>query len=733
MKRGVALLLTVMLAGFIRVGAAPAQTGSFLQDWEISGENTARYEKYDYWGDKGGSPYQYTGGEFYNELNTTFGRRYSPYDTFQGRASLLYNDSDYRSQHRGFVLERFNLTWEKGDVSVPFRAQGGDIFSFLSLRTIQRSLKGAQLEIQPRSGSEQRTHSLIFFSGTGVDDYRDFTPANNLFSGASWRTEDRRWGNYSLNLVQNHQASDGTNNLPARSQVATSLTGEKIFGFSGQKVTLEGEVDYFSGDYLSGAATKENRSSMGYFGQLAGETGTPFTYRFRVEDYGKDFRPAGSSVNQDYQAYEAHGAWRFKGGLNLRGRAQHFVDGVNSGNPTKTSVGGINLAGPFSVKALPGLTTSLDAFLQEAKNRDNSLNNRVSSVNLSLSMPVKGWAARLSLAGRHTEDYSSTGNPTQRSYDTTLNATHGIALGGFKGSITPGVVYQKAGGNGTDGDNYGVSLALQLVRNPHQVGFDGRFLAKKVYTPGTINDLTNNVGINYRYTAGPHIVGVELNYNDRDPSPGASTEAYKVAFFYTFQFGKPAGMPVSDAVRSLVAAPPAPSAEKEPAATAKAGPSFVGEDLTGVVERLAKEGITGGVMQPGLVVYEARLFGEIDQRQRFALLHDGKRVTGTVLTVEFDDVGDQRTVSQTYQRVLAAVLKRLGAPSETFEQGQFSPDFVRDVNAGKFIRVSEWKTATGLIRFGIPQRLDRQVRMELQYAVKFPTIRDTFWSVEDLR
>lgn len=49
-----------------------------------------------------------------------------------------------------------------------------------------------------------------------------------------------------------------------------------------------------------------------------------------------------------------------------------------------------------------------------------------------------------------------------------------------------------------------------------------------------------------------------------------------------------------------------------------------------------------------------------------------------------------------------------------------------DVQTDQFIRLSEWRMPDGVIRFGIPRRLDRIVR-------SFPDATQTRWSFEELR
>jgi hypothetical protein len=582
---------------------------------------------------------------------------------------------------------------------LPLRAMAGDNFPFLSLRTFQRSLKGVQFEVQPLQGTPGRGQSILAFSGTGKDDYNNMAKAmTELYSGASWTFEDGKFGNYSLNFVQNHREKDDALVLPAREQTVTSITGEKAFAFLKQKITIEGEAAYVNGDTVSSQNTTQ------------GETGTPFTYCLRTEIYGKDFRPNAASVTQDYQAYEAHGGWKFKSNLNLMGRVQHFIDSASTVNPTETNTGGLNLSGPLTVTFLPGLSTSIDAFIQDVKSKDNATNRQTVSLNTNFTMPVGTWSGRLNLVGRQIDNYATTTNGPQRLYEANVNATRPFKIAGFQGSITPGLVYQNQQGSGTDRENIGGSLGLQLVRDVHKRGFDYRTLSQNPAADGSIDELNNSFAPNYRYTIGAHTIGLEGDYGDHRPQPGEYTQSFRIAILYTFHFDKPAGTKTSDALASAFKIPAAAvSGQKlaaapegqQPVTSVTTPAVFMGEDLVKVMEQLVNQGISGGLVQPGMVVYETRLINDIDKRQRFALINDGKKVTGTALVIDFDNVGSRETAKQVFERARAVMIKRLGAPSDAYEQGNFTANFERDVNAGQFIRVMEWNTAKGKARFGI--------------------------------
>ena len=74
-------------------------------------------------------------------------RRLSPYERQRLDLAGTLNASEYRGVERGLALERGTFFWEKGDAALPFRAELGDFFAYQSLRTVQRGLKGLQIEV----------------------------------------------------------------------------------------------------------------------------------------------------------------------------------------------------------------------------------------------------------------------------------------------------------------------------------------------------------------------------------------------------------------------------------------------------------------------------------------------------------------------------------------------------------------------------------------------------------
>jgi len=132
-------------------------------------------------------------------------------------------------------------------------------------------------------------------------------------------------------------------------------------------------------------------------------------------------------------------------------------------------------------------------------------------------------------------------------------------------------------------------------------------------------------------------------------------------------------------------------------------------------------------------VYEYPLFKQILKRQRLGLRFSGGSLEESVLVIDFDNVGDRDSVEQTYERVRQELLRRYGPATRTYEQGRFTANFVADVNSQRLIRKVEWVTDAGILRFGIPRRLDGLVHMEIRHARRLPRPGETLWSVEEIR
>ncbi len=733
--------LTLGLAFGLGVGAVRAEDDRLLElasetlaPWSISGSNTLRSEYYGVKGDPASSPYADEGWENYDELSLSFSRRVNPYRTWRGQVTGVWSESRYRAQDNGITPERVNLLHECGDTGVPFRLELGDVYTHFSARTLQRSLKGLQLEFQPHLGGETQRHSFVFVSGTGGASWRHFRARDDYSNGMSWLFQDETLGRYSVNAAHNRRDGDDESGALDRTQYVLSVAGEKRVTIGSETLTIEGELGHFTGDHdgTAGAESGQDNNANALFLQVSGRGETPLTYRFRHEAYGEHYRPNGAAAGADRRSWEGHGGWRFENGLQLRGRVQHFRDGWESANWTDTKTVGINLAGPFLRSTLPDLSGSLDAFIQDVEDEDNTANQVVRSLSLNLSKPLsEGWNGRLGLY------YQDMDNQLRDTQDTvtkhvSLAVDHAVQFLGCRGSVAPGVLIRDTHGPGTKNVDVYPTFSMNLTRGAHSLDYSMAYNYQDRRSAQTEDVGTFSHNLNYRYTRGPDTVGLRVSTEHRDPDDSTHTDSYLASVFWTHAFSKPAREAKHD--------------RGEPGPVAPAGPVRVrggaapdlrdmvpGTGLDTVRRHLAAAGVTGLSEQSGLVVCETRVLEEIDQRQRLALVHAGGRLQTAAIVIEFDDVGRPDDMMQTFERVREELIAMLGRPDEHYDKGDVTANLADDVRAGRFIRVNEWRGRAGTIRFGIPRRLDGQVRMEVQFAQKLPPATDPLWSIERVR
>jgi hypothetical protein len=732
--KGVRAHISVCVLGFLLPFLSHlSRAEQLLSDWHMSGSNTLRASIYDANGPGVASPYPFEGDMYFDELNVYLNKENSRYDVMRAEISGLLNfDDEYRATNNGIVPERMSFVRENGEVNTPYRFEAGDHFAYYSYLTLQNSLKGLQLELQPVTDNAGRRHSLVFTTGANESDWRSLTLQDDYTTGMSWLIQDELLGSYNINLVHNYRDGSVKAGTLDRKQYVFSLAGERSFNFPNQSVTLEAEAAHFVGDHngVSGALSGQGRTENGYFMQLSGRSNlSPWDYRLRIDHYGQDFRPRGAIVTADRRSFEAHSGWLHQSGVRTRGRAQFFEDGFETTNKTATRTYGINFTGPLIKRYYPDVNGSLDAFIQKRDNETGTVDVLTRNLNLSLSKPLRhGWVARSSLFLQNVDDESAT-NADIYTRQATLSAEHAIEINGFKGVITPGILLRAIRKGTNFSTDASPTFAVSLNRGPHalRADYSGLFQKRDFAISGAdIN--THTLNLDYRYTRQQQVFGLEANLFGRDTDAVDSTEAYRISAYWTYNFDRP---PVTLARTT-----------SKPLSTKQATPVEVQATIAGlapgitedkVQAALAQAGISGGVTQAGFVVYDTPLLTDVFRRQRLALEFASGSLERSALVIDFDNIGDRDSIRQTFERVRQTLIRQLGNPTRTIEEGDFKASFVADINAQRLIRIVEWTTSSGTIRFGIPRRLDSQVRMEIQHARRFPQPRETLWSVDDIR
>ncbi len=724
MRRDRWWLATLPLLGAALLSHARAQ--ALLPDWEISGSNNVRAEVYNSTGDIGASPYPEDGAQEYDEISLNLSRRFNPWHRLRIGIDGLLNDSFYRSNERGVVPERLRLSWERGDTPIPFRLEGGDLFGYFSYRLLQRSLKGFQLDLQPRQERPGRRSSLLFLVGTNQRSWKDLQFNDDLTTGVSWVVEDA-WGRLALNAVGNYRARDTVAGLPARRQWVESVAAEIPFTTGNWRGTVEGEFAWFAGDH-NGVNGNDglDREDSGIYLQVRGRSRhAPFGYRLRFERYGQDFQPAGAVITPDRRSYEAHGDWRFDWGATLRGRAQHFTDAMESGDPLKTTTFGLNYSGSLLGAWDPRLSGGIDLYWQDRSDRNDTTDSITRSLTASLSRPLGGgWNGDLSLNWVATENDTG-GGSTAIARNLGLGLSHDLALLGWRGTIRPGVAFIRNTGPGSF-DQYAPTLALQLARGRHRLDASLNLARQKAGVIGGID--TDSAAFALRYGYRPterDEITADLDLFAREADPGRGSEAYRIGVAWRHSFSRPP-------VRVAAATPTATAGLPVPDRAALLTAIAPGGSLAAAREAVRHAGLGAPRRIGPLWIYEGRLLETVDLRQRFVLHGAGDRVVDTALIVDFDSLGDVDSVEQRFERVREALLRRFGPPDADYSRGEFSPALAADLRARRFIRVLEWRLPGGVLRFGIPRRLDGRIRMEARYAAAFRSPYDGDWSVSEL-
>lgn len=721
----------VLLISLLGAGWCTAAAESPLDRWHVFGSNTLRASYYDTRGLAAASPYPFTGDMYYDELNLYFMRQDSPYDFWRGEFSGLYNIADdYRSDENGPVPERINLTRESGSAALPYRLELGDHFAYLSYLTLQRSLKGLRWELQPPSTVDGRRHSIVFISGLDQHNWRDLAVRDDYTNAFSWLLEDVRLGAFGVNLTQNFRGGSPTLGTLDRNQFVVSLVGEKPFRLGDQDLVLEGEWARFSGDHdgSTDAPSGQGVSDTGAFLQLSGlSRSLPWDYQLRLQYYGRDFRPRGGVITPDRRSVEGFSGWRFDSGVLMRLRAQYFEDAAESANPLDTRTAGVNFAGPLLAPWWPEVSGSLDLFVQEVEDRSRTIDQFSQTFNLNLSKPLPaGWTGHLGLFLQNIDD-SGLANADRRTGELRLAADHGFRIGDVDGYISPGVVLRALRRGGNDSNDVNPTLAMQLMRGPHTLRADYGYLAQNRLPLGSIDVQTHLLNLDYSYARRRHVLGLEANLFARSPEPGASTDAYRVSVFWTYHFDKPPAA-VAAPLPATLAAAPATAPALDLAALAP------GLERTAAEALLAEGRVPAGAPVGGFTVMEYPWLREIMQRQRLVLEYRADVLERAAVIIDFEPVGDPETARQTFERIRQQLIRRYGNPLRSYDDGEFGPDFARAVNEQRLLRLSEWQLADGsLLRFGMPRRLDGQVRMEIHHARSFPPPGESRWSLEPIR
>jgi len=724
-------LVPVILASALGLAAAHAGErgpGEFDPSWALTGAATIHYGYYDVAGDASSSPYPFTGSQPYGEIELSWEQRLTDGHALRAQLLAVVNDSDYRSDDDGFVPERLRVVIENPMFAIPYRAEFGDSYVFLSQRTAQRPLKGFRFELQSALGSPDRMQSLQFISAAYETNWKNIDFKDDLTTGFSWLVEDRSLGSLALTWLESTQRDQDESGDLRRRQRVGSIAAWAPLQLGSAALILEGEAAFMRQRITGVGADDEPFDGEAYFFQLSGHHDGPLHYRLRYEDSGENYAPVNAPIVSDRRAAEGHVSWRFDRGGELRGRVLSYRDLDSTDDPFDTTTIGVRYGGPLG----GGVSGNIDAFIQELGNRSRSTDFDVTTVDAELARGFgRLFSPRLRLFWQDRRDQRSDamldddGRLDERTFEARFEGGIGLRLGTLTGTIAPGIVARRIRGGSAASNDWQPTLDLRLGQGRHTMAVGAGLLSQGRRDATGVDIDTVDWNAFYRYQGDASSILIEYERERRQPEPGADTTSWRASAAYTYRFD---ALSRPDGARSTDLALGAPLA-------ARADPSELqpGTPMAEVFERLRAAGFGEPEQLDRQWIYRTPVFQQIFQAQRLILIERDGQLERAAVVIVPEETGDPDRFDQEFERIRRAMIGRWGTPSDTYDEGEYGDDVWSAIRRGRAIRLTEWRRAGSLLRFGIPQRLDGQLLLELQVARRFPEPRDTRWSIDEFK
>ncbi len=681
------------------------------------GWNTFTLEHYDVAGDRSSGLYQTEGWQRHNDFGANFYEQYSPYQSMRGYLQGSANNSAYRGPSGG-RLTSASLHYENGELGLPFRVDVGDFFATQSRRTIQRGLKGVQLELQP--GGTSLPQSLQVFWGRSAQDYDlMFDDRKDYFYGGSWLVEAGFIGAFSVSSVgyydDDYQSNDNYSSTAESggNELVNSVAWHRRFDGDGFTHAAELELAYLNGE----SQDNDDLNGSGAFFELSGYGIRGKNYLISYERNNREFRPAGASVTPDRETIDTQFGFAMYRALNLRLRAQQYRDSISGNNALRTRVAGANLSG----RPLNGrdLTMNLDAAFRAVSDASHSVNRDDLTLNLNLAAPVNSqWRNRMQLRWQETDDYVS--DDLSHRYALALGADFSHAHSGWESLLSPTInVSEELDGSGGASSNFSMGLAFNTRKDGHSIELSHR---QNNFDTDSSRGLNSDVGQSrfaWRSEWGSHVLGASYDWYRYDRENTSAVDSYKAALYWTFKFEKPdASVQTIREERSSL-------------------PSFVGlDDLRlnqwydeSLEETLANSGWSDSGQSGRFELFDGRLFPELSNTQTLVLEKSGSALLSASVLVAFSNVNSGANQRE-YERVLDLLIKQYGAPIQERNVGEFTPDWRVKLNLREFERIVQWQTASGTLRFGVASSSFGAARMELQLRASAMSMERKDWGVK---
>jgi len=675
-------------------------------EWQYNGQNTLTAEFYDVDGAQDRGLYSEQGSQRYNDLYVNFSNYASPYKNVRGYVQASVNDSAYRLEQGG-QISALSLSYENGENKIPTRLMAGDFYANQSQRTLQRGLKGIQVELQPVGWSTP--HSIQFFGGRVANNYDAFfsDEDKDFFAGGSWLIEDTSLGSFAFTTVHyENSAAD----VDAQEQV-TSLAWEKLFSIVNFDYALEVELAHLNGETFIDDSLAANSRLIELTGY--GSDGQSVLVSFQRND--RDFSPQGGSVVANRQSLDMQWGQRLYKQMNVRLRRQHYIDSLDDENQQQTDIYGINLIGlPFEQS---DLNVNVDVSLRQQQDDDRSYDADSWAVNMNLSLPITArWRARANYQWQKSQDKLNDVNSFRRFSSVGVDFT--TQWRGWYANLSPSLNYnQDIDGQGSETSQFSGGLVLSAQRNGHSLLLSHQhvyFDAKSEFS-----QQFNTMQTTLQWQAQWQQHRLQLNFDRYAFDQEAVTSnsySYKASISWTYQFEK------------------MPAAYQTSQQQSQAFDQFYylddvqlnrvyGNELN---DKLADAGWSEAGQNGVFDLYAGRLFEDISNRQILAIEKRANQVQTANVVIELANLSAS-SVERLYNDILDDLLTIYGRPLRERSVGAIDQNWQQSLNANKLVRIVEWQTKNGILRFGLPKPLTGRARLELQLTNKQRDLDNNNW------
>ena len=692
----------------------------------FNGDALFRWDYYDVEGDASRATFSHTGNHLYLESNLRWSKRESANTNSYHELGLLLNDSQYRADDNALIIERYYSQWDMGDVHHPFRARVGDFLGFHSPRSIQKQLKGVSFELQPRLNISANL-SLLLFSGLDTRYYNNLTDDNDEYHGLSSLLQFSNGANFSVNALSARQNDAKNFSSESANQNLIGVTLEWPIVIGRHQILLESEVNHMAGNRRDGEKINSGDGDAFYLSI----SDTPYerlSYSLTTEHYGRDYNPLGAFVTPDRSTVEARSVWRFKNGLRLSGRAREDTDLRSSDRALTTQVLGMRLNGQLKSSKQP-TSISMDGFVQSQFDEFGLRDIDTTNISVNFRRQRKLDTTHIfDITARVTENRINQDSGDE--YGIRYSLRKGFNITGWQSVFEPGLLLREVDDDGFSASNNGTTMSptfrINARKGHRQLNFEYRQVSENRDNVNAENFDRNELSFAYSQRLGMGKFGIDGRLNISSPGNSDDTESARIGVFYKWDLGgrrKQNPSSSDDVITTSMLDLPT-------SLLFSFSPGLVAGDIQ---ERLNSQNIGMGITQGQNTVFEHTAFSKIDSRQRLVLNTLGNQLNFSAWIIDFADPSNSREIQRDYNDVLEQLIRLLGSPHRSYSEGEFDQNVAEALLANELLHINEWQFANAVVRFGIPPRLDRGVRMEIHYsASRLPGLEE-LWGVNNIQ